>query len=1185
MSDFETSGAGKTLLRLVARANAIIAEILRLSTHIPQPFQMRTQEAVSKYGRIVVDFAYLDREKGKGPDFYEEAIDKDERLRALDNEFKDTYLKKLQRFYNLFEVIWKYGNDLAKYFDDVDNGNYTQQTLEGILLDKAGKQMISEAVYLHGVILLLLDQKIDGLVRERILVSCLRYMGHNELQSLDEIAIIIERTGYDAVKGGYQRIPGYPEKYFSRIPLPKNAIQMVLGRLRSDDVYNIIPCYPLPSQRSTALATQAQMLYVCLFFAPEILMRENATMREIVDKHFPDNWVITMYLGFTVDLMAEWEVYPAARLALGNTTEPAHIRDLVIANSHAVPDILKQLQYYLEEGTLTHQFVLRQRAKLFECLRAANATLRWLMLHTRKSNKKILEAFCKDVNQGQILLLLLKTAQFEFKLKNCIQEILDTRKEKWEEDRKESSERVKELKEVFAGEKALSRVKPNERLKGWFGKIGEQIDSLDFDKPTVSGRRIQQLIQALTEVTRYHQIEQNVPVKNFLVETGKYLQNMTLLLHISEENMYKIDIISDFSYARDIIYEYIPEMQRRISADPGSVILLRSTFLKLASILHSPTFRLGDVTMGGAGDSPAPQGEEQAGVGHENVGGKDLVMVSEYYSKELVQFVRGVLQIIPDMMFQILAEIILTQTNTFQEMPSRVEKMDVEKYAQLETRGRLVRLTYNISLFTEGILALDTTLVGVLKVDPKQLLEEGIRKILVKKICENLDTLLIFNTNSLQEFSQKLGRLTKVLEGFRRSFNYIQDYVNIYGLKIWQEEFQRIISYYVERECDRFMKQVHEGTKSQFQSKIIPIPEPMYVKGSTSDNFIGRLGAVMLHQTDVQRTCYIQKLSAWYSREEMEILGIKMFDLLIDSIGAIGVTGLDRYFGFSIVKELQAAVSFVNSIQQRDKGRYLMEVRQLFKDLSPISSTPPQASKLYLKALKIAEKLTPLSVAIAKIGQKQLLRQHLANIVRFKSSILSGQLFCSLETMNQAVLNDTRAHYRNPEKPSPKPENHLMQELSTYLVHVGLHSPLNKIYLAVNPVIDFPINMFLVTLNSLRFFSFSAHLGVKPSKAAKETLDEVPFVVGLVTFLRQFHQQNTTQYFALIGQYVLALVSEHVEKYGKKSVTYPPEVTKMLTFVDLYCKISDTPRKDIEQFIPSYIFNNFLEGNPLLSTR
>ena len=124
------------------------------------------------------------------------------------------------------------------------------------------------------------------------------------------------------------------------------------------------------------------------------------------------------------------------------------------------------------------------------------------------------------------------------------------------------------------------------------------------------------------------------------------------------------------------------------------------------------------------------------------------------------------------------------------------------------------------------------------------------------------------------------------------------------------------------------MKQVHEGTKSQFQSKIIPIPDPIAIKGSTSDNFIGRLGAlsylllllislgaVMLYQTDVQRTCYVQKLNAWYSREETEILGIKMFDLLIESIGAIGVTGLDRYFGFCIVKELQGGVGFLNAVR------------------------------------------------------------------------------------------------------------------------------------------------------------------------------------------------------------------------------------------------------------------------------
>ena len=44
------------------------------------------------------------------------------------------------------------------------------------------------------------------------------------------------------------------------------------------------------------------------------------------------------------------------------------------------------------------------------------------------------------------------------------------------------------------------------------------------------------------------------------------------------------------------------------------------------------------------------------------------------------------------------------------------------------------------------------------------------------------------------------------MEGFRRSFEYVQDYVGVYGLKIWQEEVSRIINYNVEQESNSFLK-------------------------------------------------------------------------------------------------------------------------------------------------------------------------------------------------------------------------------------------------------------------------------------------------------------------------------------------------------------------------------------------
>ena len=56
------------------------------------------------------------------------------------------------------------------------------------------------------------------------------------------------------------------------------------------------------------------------------------------------------------------------------------------------------------------------------------------------------------------------------------------------------------------------------------------------------------------------------------------------------------------------------------------------------------------------------------------------------------------------------------------------------------------------------------------------------------------------------ELVPKLEALGAIMDGFRRSFEYIQDYVDIYGLKIWQSEMLRIINYNVEQECNSFLR-------------------------------------------------------------------------------------------------------------------------------------------------------------------------------------------------------------------------------------------------------------------------------------------------------------------------------------------------------------------------------------------
>ncbi|CAJ0967240.1 unnamed protein product [Ranitomeya imitator] len=214
-----------------------------------------------------------------------------------------------------------------------------------------------------------------------------------------------------------------------------------------------------------------------------------------------------------------------------------------------------------------------------------------------------------------------------------------------------------------------------------------------------------------------------------------------------------------------------------------------------------------------------------------------------------LDLVRAVLQIIPESMFTSLAKIIKLQTHDIIEVPTRLDKDKLRDYAQLGARYEVAKLTHAISIFTEGILMMKTTLVGIIKVDPKQLLEDGIRKELVKRVALALHKGLIFNPRAKpSELLPKLKEMASTMDGFHRSFEYIQDYVSIYGLKIWQEEVSRIVNYNVEQECNNFLRTKIQDWQSMYQSTHIPIPKFPPVDESVT--FIGRLCREILRITD-----------------------------------------------------------------------------------------------------------------------------------------------------------------------------------------------------------------------------------------------------------------------------------------------------------------------------------------------
>lgn len=70
----------------------------------------------------------------------------------------------------------------------------------------------------------------------------------------------------------------------------------------------------------------------------------------------------------------------------------------------------------------------------------------------------------------------------------------------------------------------------------------------------------------------------------------------------------------------------------------------------------------------------------------------DLASVSQYYSRELESYARRVLQIIPESVFAILAQIVHLETNVFHEIPTKLPKDKIKDYAQLEERLKVEKI-------------------------------------------------------------------------------------------------------------------------------------------------------------------------------------------------------------------------------------------------------------------------------------------------------------------------------------------------------------------------------------------------------------------------------------------------------------------------------------------------------------
>ncbi|XP_053979138.1 WASH complex subunit 5 [Hylaeus volcanicus] len=1138
MGDFLAANntCGQNLLRLVSRGNAIIAEFMRLKDYVPPVFSLDSKQLVQKYGSIIIDFTYF-----KSVSVYEQKIENDPVLQKTDEELRNNFSDIISRFYLAFESIHKYVTDLNFYIDELEDGIYIHQSIDSIMLNEEGRQLMCEAVYLYGVMLLLVDYYFEGCVRERLLVSYDRYNAQRSSSTrVDDICTLLRSTGFS--KTSSKRPANYPEDYFKRIPINESLIEQIIGRLRSDEIYNQSLAFPHPEHRSAAFSTQASMLVVILSFKPTMLHTHTANMREIVDRFFPDNWVISIYMGIVINLYDWWLPYKAARTALNNRLESSNVK--VIAQNYGQK--MKKLISETEEVQLAVTLDGSAIGSLVKLVRECNVTLHWILLHTAmptisledsKRSRMLRQLVVNESKYTTVdcLQLLLSTAQIEQDVKQLYKDLLFGKETKWLRDKEVCVERITDLAQIFGGNKSLDGIERNQNLHSWFITISKHIDSLQQE----DGRKIVQLLQALEQVQKFHQLETNLHISQHLADTCEILHNMLRTASITEDTMISLNIVTDCCYAWNIMESFIDTMQASIKESPPTVIKLKALFLKMASALETPLLRVNQARSA------------------------DLSSVSQYYSRELEKYARRVLQIIPETVFGLLAQIVHLETNAFKEIPTKLPKDKLKEYAQLDDRLKMAKLTYAVSVFTKGVLSLRSVPLGVLRVDSHRLLEDGIRQELVKKVTLALDSGLVFEPKSKTSLTQKLDNLAAIIDGYRKSFQYIQDYININSLKMWHEEITYIINNAVDEECTGSTWTPERSWRYFQEEKHISVLD------SNSVTFIGRLARELTRITDTRTTVYIEHSLAWYDlKTQAEVLNYKIFSKILEAIGTPGLTGLDKLISFYITFELD---NMNHYIEKNIRNKTWTSTLDCFEAiLNSMDSSKGNMQKLHSSVSSYTNKFCPqLLEWVLKIGHYQLLKKKIAYELNTACKFEAKHMEAALQTVNTAILFEIDKKGKNDETKADRIE--LLRELSVRLDWAGISNPHNNVYIKSSNISNIALIIFLLTVSQLSKLHYCKNTGSLLSKKSQDPLDAVVFVTGVQTVLRQCAFSTMMCYVKYLSTYILSCVTPDSAKTGSDGDS---EGMNTLHFLELFTKYSGIPRSLILKEIPIIIMDH-----------
>ena len=236
-------------------------------------------------------------------------------------------------------------------------------------------------------------------------------------------------------------------------------------------------------------------------------------MGDVISKHFYDNYVVSLYMGFTIDINEYWKDFKVAHNALDLSKKNNTMKDSITKKAKKINELDDKIKGYLSAGTITEEYVLNQIEILLNLMRDSNLVLRFFILQRNITKKSVRDLFNEKLNNKDLINLLLHLSQFEYLVKTIFENLVNNKESMWNNDKNICLEKLSELISFYSGNTAFSSNIKLENYSSFFEDISKKIDKLDMKNPTKTGIRISKIKDMLTGVINLSNISQRANAK------------------------------------------------------------------------------------------------------------------------------------------------------------------------------------------------------------------------------------------------------------------------------------------------------------------------------------------------------------------------------------------------------------------------------------------------------------------------------------------------------------------------------------------------------------------------------------------------------------------------------------------------------------------------------------------------